>query len=436
MSAMDLDAPGAGWASGAQFDEDLLRLYYARLFPYEQMAKWLAYQPAGDAQHPPGTGSTLARRELSLTLADDVYIRYQCFKDAKEMKALMTKRQPHKIDIGAVFNSVPRDHLSVKNFRPESRELVFDIDLSDYDDVRTCCQGAPVCKKCWQYMVAAVKVCESALREDFGFEHIVWIFSGRRGIHCWVCDQTANELTNDARMAIVRYFGVVSGNENQAKKTTLSSPLHPSLERAYRLLEPIFVEHIIGSEGQGLLASPDRWETLLKTLPEEIGAQISKHWQKSGGDTTPLEKWEALKGLCVAEKSNPTKKQKRPAVNELWKYETVFAQCYPRLDENVSKHRNHLLKSPFAAHPKTGRVCIPFEASKVANFNPGNAPTLRQLAYELDQHSGDDCPDLDKTSLKDAVRFFETGFLDPLMKALHRTARDAKEQRAAVVGDF
>ena len=46
----------------------------------------------------------------------------------------------HKIDIGAVFNCVPRDHLSVKNFRPESRELVFDIDLSDYDDVRTCCQ--------------------------------------------------------------------------------------------------------------------------------------------------------------------------------------------------------------------------------------------------------------------------------------------------------
>ena len=107
-----------------------LRIYYARLFPYEAMTRWLSY----------GCKHTFSHREFSFTIADDVYIRYQCFTNAKEMKTLMTKRQPHKIDIGAVFNCVPRDHLSVKNFRPESRELVFDIDLSDYDDVRTCCQ--------------------------------------------------------------------------------------------------------------------------------------------------------------------------------------------------------------------------------------------------------------------------------------------------------
>ena len=71
---MDLDQPGAGWASGPQFDPDLLRLYYARLFPYDQWCKWMAYN-----SDEPGTGSQLARRELSLTLADDVYIRYQCF---------------------------------------------------------------------------------------------------------------------------------------------------------------------------------------------------------------------------------------------------------------------------------------------------------------------------------------------------------------------
>ena len=42
-------------------------------------------------------------REFSFTLKDDVYLRYQSFSDQQELEKEILKRNPYKIDIGAVF---------------------------------------------------------------------------------------------------------------------------------------------------------------------------------------------------------------------------------------------------------------------------------------------------------------------------------------------
>ena len=59
-----------------------------------------------------------------------------------------------------------------------------------------------------------------------------------------------------------------------------------------------------------------------------------------------------------------------------------------------------------------------------------------ELAAQLDAAGGGDGSDLEKTALAKSVRYFEKGFLDPLLKSLHKAARDEKEQVAAVMGDF
>jgi DNA primase small subunit len=112
--------------------------------------------------------------------------------------------------------------------------------MTDYDSIRTCCSDASVCKRCWAFITAAVRVLDNAIREQFGYKYLLWVYSGRRGIHCWVSDREAMELTDEQRRAMVGWLTVVQGGKDMKKKVNVrlqgkrfddkAWPLPPAIE--------------------------------------------------------------------------------------------------------------------------------------------------------------------------------------------------------------
>ena len=127
----------------------------------------------------------------------------------------------------------------------------------------------------------------------------------------------------------------------------------------------------------------------------------------------------------------------------------VFLNTYARIDIGVSKHRNHLLKSPFVVHPKTGKICVVFDPEEVESFDPNDVPTVRTVAEELDsvmeavdaaESVEQDPPtskrrkkltSVEKTSLAPYLRYFEDKFLEPMRKDLLRAKKEALLENAA-----
>ena len=310
--------------------EEFIRRYYSHMFPYALVWRWLC---AGKPD--------LARfREFAFYQDGlEVPLRFRSFGSPAELRAYIVRISAIRIDIGAVYESQPRlfDARPTASRLPIERELVFDVDLTDYDRVRTCCREKACCNRCWWLAAVAIKVLDAALREDFGFRDILCVFSGRRGIHVWVSDERARKLDDEGRRAIAGYLKLVVSAPDKEDKAWLwgedktRQNIHPSLERALTIMQPMARVNagIVPPVGQG-------------RNQEEAHRQF-------------------LVELAI--------------------------RCYPRLDVKVTTGTTHLLKTVFSVHPGTGKICVPFNASTCEHFNPDTVPTAAQLVTEYNQNA-------------------------------------------------
>ena len=194
----------------------------------------------------------------------------------------------------------PRDKKTVRAgaFNPVLRELVFDIDMTDYDPIRTCCSNADICKKCWAFIAAAVQVLDSAIRDEFGYEKLLWVYSGRRGIHLWISDKEAMALSDQQRKVLVSWLTIIHGGKESSKKLNLhyGGKLPPSLQfvsllqKSGQCTEHAFIRHALNYlktafvdlilRNQKCFDTEEGYEELLKALPDSrIVETLRTKWE-------------------------------------------------------------------------------------------------------------------------------------------------------------
>ncbi|KAJ7287392.1 hypothetical protein C8J57DRAFT_1283783 [Mycena rebaudengoi] len=393
---------------------DVMLAFYRRLYPFKSIFHWLNHEPTPEA--------LFVRREIAFNLPGEVIIRYNSFSDHEEFKKQVCKLNPTRFEIGPVYSTRPKDKKTARpgSFNPTKRELVFDIDMTDYDPVRTCCSDADICKRCWPFISAAVRVLDTAIREQFGYQHLLWVYSGRRGIHLWISDDEAMGLTDDQRKSVVNWLAVVPKDETKKLNVRFGSRTLPaSLQKSLNHLAEIFSDLILSD--QDCFASDEGYEALLKLIPDSRAVEaLRTKWSSS--PCSSEEKWSDFKRQIKTYAKGSSHRATLTAAME----DIILQYTYPRLDENVSKKRNHLLKAPFCVHPKTGRVCVPVDPERIDEFDPETVPTVSQLLAELDSKTeSEHHSDWERTSLKPYVDMLDKHNLK-IMEEVRRGKREAE----------
>ncbi|KAL8840228.1 MAG: hypothetical protein Q9170_001435 [Blastenia crenularia] len=405
-------------------DPEVMLAFYQRLFPFRFLFQWLNHsiKPSNDFGH----------REFAFTLQNDAYLRYQSFPTSDLLRKDILRLNPSRFEIGPVYTANPRDRKTLRKstaFRPLAKELVFDIDLTDYDEIRTCCDKANICRKCWSFITMAIQVVDVALRDDFGFEHIMWVYSGRRGAHAWISDKRARNMDDQKRKAIAGYLEVIKGGAQSGKKVNVKRPLHPHLARSLDILKEHFQSDVL--EDQDPWVKPEKAERLLQLLPDKaLNDALRKKWDAAPGRSS-VSKWADIDALA---KAGVSKNLDGKALLEA-KQDIVLEYTYPRLDVEVSKKQIHLLKSPFVVHPGTGRVCVPIDSRRLEKFDPLGVPTVTELLGEIDiwdQENKQQEPDEDVKKLQDYEKTSLKPFMDYFrahVGSLLKTENGVKRER-------
>ena len=353
-----------------------LKRYHDTLYPWEALVSLLSLN------------GTLESREVKVIDVDSVWALHdgrRWYRDAQELRAFVNAykggrpRQLLEMHIGATYTGTPRQGLLTS--APLANELVFDIDVNDYEflfpDPQKIAQAD--FDRCFPIVAFGMQLLTDLLVDKgtehtpFAYRHVLGFNSGRRGAHLWVLDRAAAELSNDGRRAVLAMVTLDRDPETGAMAAGMHA--HPNASHAFARCRAFFEEWVLRPKAEGGGGLFDTEQGLLDFY----------HTMAGLGGVSRLEGvaerafWEATPQLRFRKLAEATAREGVPAWCSDKLDRAVIGCVWPRADEAVTAQMGHARKAPWTVHKKTGRICEPVFDGEWDAYRPEDAPTLTSL---------------------------------------------------------
>ena len=329
------------------------------------------------------------------------------------------------LHIGPAYSDglLPRDRKRARDPSvPVARLLSFDVDLTDYDHLHLDPKDVDACDAAWPMAAIAAVLLRHLLHDAFGFEQMLVVYSGRRGVHLHVLDEGAVRLGDEARKAIVANLNYSAHKEHRRANDALRQYVdgRPGL---WEEIEAMVVEVALDPAGLDLLGfahQRDAFVDALNLTSNRFGALR----EAVRAAPTGREAYAAAKSV-LAPHFPSTAVAPSGWVRHVFRA-AVLALVWPRIDAGVAT-LNHTIRCPLSVHDKAARLATPVPSAnprEVFAFDP------RVDAVRVDPDAGD--------VAEDALPAFARAraVLERALEAAERARARAPATQAAAAGDL
>lgn len=343
-------------------------------------------------------------------------------KNDKTIKNLLMKEAPSSIHMGKLLTNMTFHELDnnttniniIKQpvFITIEKEFVFDIDSSDYDidqnkpdDTKLLCKAygnlqqnnnieslrvcpckfkKTACSLCWYLMGAASIVIRYFMINLFDVKNILWVYSGNRGIHCWVREPMLMESDENIRKCVMEMM-IMNSDENIFNNLTNQKDFFDKLFTSE--LYPYFKKMIIKNKILLKLIEPLIF-IFISNYYKLIEQPLKDNWNEIDNKISLLNDNDKINELNLTKFINFEKFSK----NIKWEFNKnklpepyifiVFRLLYPIFDSNVTTQMDHLLKLPFSIHKSTRRLSYPINFDEIPTLPIDNQDFIKRISIE------------------------------------------------------